>query len=670
MLSYLHAIIAFIAQYSWLAYGAVFLSALLEAVPVIGLFIPGTLTIIALSALVPAGALRLWPLLGLAVLGAIIGDGFSYWLGRHYHREILQRWPFSRYPQIAERSEQFFQRHGGKSVALGRFIPALRAFVPLFAGILNMPVRRFYISNILSALAWGPAHVLPGVALGASLSLAGAVAGRLGVLLLTILALLWLVVWGVRAGAQWGLPRLKRAGDQLRLWATGRPGWLGRQFRALLDPGENEIRALAVSAVVLVGWIWLLLAVLEDIVTGEPLLRMDQAVFGFLQGLRTATGDQLMIAVSDAGEAPVVWSVTLVVFFWLSGRRAWSAALYWLIAIVSASAFSSLTTVALAHAPPIENIYAGPLAFSSSSGHTTTNAVLYGFLAMLLVPQAARAWRPWISGGAAFFIILLAFARLYLGALWFSDIAAGLAFALAWITLLFIAYRHHPQLDLRPAWLGVLVLGLVFGVGGATVYDRYDADSARFAPRQEMQLLASDAWWAGDQGPLPVYRVDMLGEFKEPFTVEWAGDPTVVEQALRHGGWRLPVPWSATSVLAWLAPHADPMDLPVTHLLHDGKAPRLILIYPGTARTRLVLRLWYSGVDLTAGSQPAQPLWIGAVREERLHYPVPLVTITASEEDVNAPRDRLVDLGREHRLLARTGIMPDPSWDGRILLLR
>jgi membrane protein DedA with SNARE-associated domain/membrane-associated phospholipid phosphatase len=670
LLSYLHAVITFTAAHVLLAYGVVFLCALLESVPVIGLFIPGTLTIIALSALVPTGALDLWPLMGAAVLGAILGDGYSYWLGRRYQRAILLRWPFSHYPQIAQRSEQFFQRHGAKSVALGRFVPALRAFVPLFAGILNMPVRRFYISNVLSALAWGPAHVLPGVVLGASLSLAGAVAGRLGMLMLTILALLWLVVRGVRAGAGWGLPRLRRAGEALRGWAQGRSGWLGRQLQALLDPAESETKALVFSAVLLACLIWLMLAALEDIGSGEPLLRMDMAVFGALQGLRTAIGDRLMIAVSEMGEAPVVWSVSLAVFLWLCWRKAWPAAMYWLVAIVFASAFSSATTAALTQAPPIEHVYAGILAFSSSSGHTTTNGVLYGFLALLLMPQLAPAWRPWVSGIVTFFVLLLALARIYLGALWLSDVLVGLGFALAWITLLSLASRHHRSVDLWPRRLGALVLGLILLVGGATVYDRYPADSARFTPRRDMQLLAMDSWWAGDQGTLPVYRLDLWGEFEEPFTIEWAGDLGSISDELRAQGWRDPAPWNGRALLAWLTPNLAAMDLPVAPLLHDGRAPSLILVHPGPAGSRFVLRLWQSDVDLTAGSAPALPLWIGAVREERLHRPLPLVTVSLSQDEVNTPRESLAGLGRESRLLQRNPAAAGAFWDGGVLLLR
>ena len=82
-------------------------------------------------------------------------------------------------------------------MVLGRFVPALRPFIPLFAGILRMPPHRFYLANGLSALLWAPAHVIPGVALGAALGVAEAVAGRLVALPLFILLLLWAVAWTV-----------------------------------------------------------------------------------------------------------------------------------------------------------------------------------------------------------------------------------------------------------------------------------------------------------------------------------------------------------------------------------------------------------------------------------------------------------------------------------------
>jgi membrane protein DedA with SNARE-associated domain len=117
-------------------------------------------------------------------VGAIFGDGLSFWLGRRYHREILLRWPLNRYPQFIDRSEAFIKTYGGASVFLARFIAVVRAFVPLVAGILGMSSRQFYAANILSALVWAPAHVFPGVLLGMALHLAGLSPGRLAILLI------------------------------------------------------------------------------------------------------------------------------------------------------------------------------------------------------------------------------------------------------------------------------------------------------------------------------------------------------------------------------------------------------------------------------------------------------------------------------------------------------
>jgi membrane protein DedA with SNARE-associated domain len=183
-----------VSAHPHLAYAAVFLLALSEAIPVVGAVVPGSALVIGISALVPSGTVALWPLLLAATAGAISGDGLSFWLGRRYHRAILGRWPLNRHPELVVRSEAFLHRHGGKSVFLARFTPGVRAFIPLLAGIARMPGRWFYAANILSALVWAPSHVLPGVLVGASFAhAAGAAAGRLAVLLIAVAVVLWAV---------------------------------------------------------------------------------------------------------------------------------------------------------------------------------------------------------------------------------------------------------------------------------------------------------------------------------------------------------------------------------------------------------------------------------------------------------------------------------------------
>ncbi|MGH6764090.1 MAG: DedA family protein [Bradyrhizobium sp.] len=163
MNSFIDPLVAFVSAHAWLAYLTLFLAALLEAVPILGSVIPGSTIILALSALIPSGELRLEWVLPAAITGALIGDGSAYWVGHRSQSEILSSWPMSSYPRVVAQSEAFFRRWGALAVFLARFVPPIRAFVPITAGALGMAPLRFYAVNIPAILLWAPAHVLPGV---------------------------------------------------------------------------------------------------------------------------------------------------------------------------------------------------------------------------------------------------------------------------------------------------------------------------------------------------------------------------------------------------------------------------------------------------------------------------------------------------------------------------
>ena len=163
MASLIDPLIAFVSAHAGLAYLTVFLAALLEAVPIVGSVIPGSTIIFALSALVPGGELNLEWVLAAAIAGALLGDGSAFWIGHREQREILNTWPLSNYPRVVAQSETFFNRWGTLAVFLARFVPPIRAFVPITAGALGMAPLTFYAINIPAILLWAPAHVLPGV---------------------------------------------------------------------------------------------------------------------------------------------------------------------------------------------------------------------------------------------------------------------------------------------------------------------------------------------------------------------------------------------------------------------------------------------------------------------------------------------------------------------------
>lgn len=186
------------------AWAVTFLAALIEAVAVFGTFLPSTVVMMAVAAAAAVAGQSMLPFLGLAIAGAVIGDGVSYLAGRHFHRRIRGIWPFSRRPELLEGAERFFLRYGVASVALCRFIPVLRSNVPLVAGMANMPPRPFFVANVLSAFVWAPVHIYP--AQFAGLSLNGLRAGDWQRAALWGGALLVFVVVG------WGVARITRRG--------------------------------------------------------------------------------------------------------------------------------------------------------------------------------------------------------------------------------------------------------------------------------------------------------------------------------------------------------------------------------------------------------------------------------------------------------------------------
>jgi membrane protein DedA with SNARE-associated domain len=161
--SFIDPLIAFVAAHPWLGYLTIFLAALLEALPVVGGIVPGSTIILALSALIPGGDLRLYGVLATAAAGALLGDGTAFWIGHRTQRKILSTWPIANYPRLIAQSEAFFHRWGALAVFFARFVAPIRAFVPITAGALGMHPLRFYAVSIPAVLLWAPAHVLPGV---------------------------------------------------------------------------------------------------------------------------------------------------------------------------------------------------------------------------------------------------------------------------------------------------------------------------------------------------------------------------------------------------------------------------------------------------------------------------------------------------------------------------
>ncbi|MFN2646201.1 MAG: DedA family protein, partial [Burkholderiales bacterium] len=279
MESHLQTLVGYFSAHPHIALAAVLAAALLEALPFIGTVVPGSSVVFVGGVLIGLQAIDPWWTGAAAVAGAIVGDGTSYWLGHRYHEQIRALWPMRNHPELLERGQAYFARNGGKSVFIARFLGPLRAIVPVVADMSNMPAPQFYVMNALSALGWAAAHLLPGALFGASLQLAGAVSSRLVIMLIALVAAIWVIAKLVRVAIVRGWPRLRLLRERLVRWAHAKPGWLARIVLSLFDPARPESGSLLMGAVVLIGSGWLFLAVLQDVISNDPLVQFDQTVY-------------------------------------------------------------------------------------------------------------------------------------------------------------------------------------------------------------------------------------------------------------------------------------------------------------------------------------------------------------------------------------------------------
>lgn len=161
-----------------------------ESFAILGMLVPGVVIILGIGALIGAGALDFWPMLIWAFAGAVLGDGFSYWLGWRFREPIYHVWPLNKYPQAIATGHRFFERYGDLAVVFARFFGPGRATVPLIAGSMEMPMSRFLAANVGSAALWAPAYLGVGMLLGEYADRIGwRLGAAIGVLLLIALTL-------------------------------------------------------------------------------------------------------------------------------------------------------------------------------------------------------------------------------------------------------------------------------------------------------------------------------------------------------------------------------------------------------------------------------------------------------------------------------------------------
>lgn len=149
-----HFLVTLATDYGWLVYAVMFLIFFFETGCVVCSFLPGDSLLFVSGTVAAAGTVSPWGLMLAVILGACLGNTTGYHTGRWLGNRIYDgsvKWIDA---EKLSKTQVFYEKHGGKTIVLARFVPIVRAFAPLVAGAAKMPMARFELFSGLGAVLW------------------------------------------------------------------------------------------------------------------------------------------------------------------------------------------------------------------------------------------------------------------------------------------------------------------------------------------------------------------------------------------------------------------------------------------------------------------------------------------------------------------------------------
>ncbi|HEX5527615.1 MAG TPA: bifunctional DedA family/phosphatase PAP2 family protein [Solirubrobacterales bacterium] len=425
----------------------------------VGLVVPGETVMLLGGAVAGQGAISIYLLIAVAWFAAWLGDTTSFFLGRRLGRGFVM----THGPSVGisnerfEKVEDYFDRHGGKTIFIGRFISLVRAFAPFIAGSSGMRYRAFVPYSILGTGLWASAHILIGYFFSRSIETAGKYAAKGAFLLATLIVVVAgtiflyrhfrvernraaAVRWMERhVATRWLVTLGRRYSPQLRfLWDRVTPGGtFGLEFTSLMA-------TLAVALFVLVAY--------AVVIGHEPgPTPGDETAAEIAGNLQAHFLTSIAKAITFLGSGGFTWALTALCAALLAWRRRWAE--FWVLLAGMTITQIGIVEIkdAVARPRPPEPLVATS-GYSYPSGHAA-HSVIYVWLAVTIVlrlrPGMARAAAVVTAG--IVLTALVGLSRVYLGVHYLSDVSGGwalgaAAFSLcAAVGLVVSQVRQNPQ---------------------------------------------------------------------------------------------------------------------------------------------------------------------------------------------------------------------------------
>ncbi|HTM63734.1 MAG TPA: VTT domain-containing protein [Gammaproteobacteria bacterium] len=591
---------------------ATFIISASESVAIIGTIVPGSVTMTAIGALAGSGIIPLWSTLVWAMMGAIVGDGISYWIGHYFKDRLRQMWPFKDNPGILEKGEAFVHKYGVTSVFIGRFVGPVRALVPVVAGMLGMKPLQFTIANVTSAIGWAPAYMLPGIILGAaSMELPPDIALHVTLGLIMGLLFFALCCWLVYKILQ--LIHIQI--DQMQNWI-----WKRMKTSRVLYPitvilkHHDKHRAhgqLNLAFYFLIfSTLFIALAIYVKQYSAAS-LTVNEAIFHLFRGARQPWLDNIMIDITLLGQKQVIYPVIIVIFGYLLYSKHFREASHaFMLGIFGAGSVFVFKHVIESTRP--WGIMNNAETFSMPSGHTTMSAILYIGLAFLIANSMHnKKWR-WMIYTAAFLLALaVGVSRLYLGAHWFTDVISAWLLASAILCFVIISYERAKVIHVNATKLFAIVLVCMTVSYGLYHHKNMTKLVADYTQKDWPVIPVKMVDWWTDDNEIPSQRTSLFGFPSQRINIQWVGSLEEINKTLISEGWSQPPERDWISMMHRVADISSTQYLPMISPQYQDKTPALIMTknLPGI-KNLVVMRIWDSSRII---AENKLPIWVGTV---------------------------------------------------------
>ena len=428
-------------------YLIIFVMTFLESSAFTGMLVPGESLVVIAGLLSSRGYLDISTCAIVALLGTVLGDSVGYALGR-----IIGRGYFDRHgrllfikPKHIERVESYFQKHGGKTIFLGKFIGFFRSFGPFSAGISKMRYRNFLLYNLTSCVVWSAGFSLLGYFFGWSWKAIEKWSGRAGVF---IFFMLLVIICFSRLYSVF-----VRKQTELKSWYHERYSLIANSPRTkrfienhpkLFDFIRNRLSPegylgihLTAGLVVSSACVLIFGKLTENIINNEAIVSIDNWVLDNILYFRTPFVTWIMIIITNIGEWITVYLLSIPITIYMLAKKRIGSAIGYVVAVIGGGGLSILLKYAIGRERPIsETTLIRVGGFSFPSGHAMLSVVFYGMIAYFLIKRS-NTWKMklFIMTSTGFMIFLIGLTRLYLHVHYLSDVIAGYVGGMFWLII-------------------------------------------------------------------------------------------------------------------------------------------------------------------------------------------------------------------------------------------